>query len=92
MNPFAARIPIRGVSNADEKEVLRRWEFATVSGGEGQIVGTSRRVLGGRTSSALIFLGTLVPCVPFPYNAGKSLLSYTFRVPRWWVLNGDGGV
>jgi hypothetical protein len=80
MNPFATRSPRWGVSNADEREVLRRWEVVTVSGGEGQIAGTSRGVLGGRTSSALRFLGTLVPCVPFPFNAGRVLLSCTFRV------------
>jgi hypothetical protein len=82
MNPFATRSPRWGVSNADEREVLRRWEVAMVSGGEGPIAGTSRGVLGGRTSSALRFSDTLVPCVLFPYNAGKDLLSYTFRVPR----------
>jgi hypothetical protein len=63
-----------------------------VSGGEGPIAGTSRGVLGGRTSSALRFLDTPVPCVLFPYNAGKDLLSYAFRVPRGEFLNGDGGV
>ena len=79
---FCYKEPKVGVSNADEREVLRRWEVATVSGGEGPITGTSRGVLGGRTSSALRFLGTLVPCVPSPYNAGKVLLSCTFRVLR----------
>jgi hypothetical protein len=52
-----------GFQNTDEREVLRRWEVATVSGGNGPIAGTSRGVLGGRNSSALRFSGTLVPCV-----------------------------
>jgi hypothetical protein len=63
-----------------------------VCGGEGPIAGSSRGVLGGRNSSALCCLGTLVPCVPFPYNAGRDLLSYTFRVLRGEFLNGDGAV
>jgi hypothetical protein len=63
---FCYKKPKMGVSNADEREVLRRWEVAMVSGGEGPIAGTSRGVLGGRTSSALRFLDTLVPCVLFP--------------------------
>jgi hypothetical protein len=55
-----------GVSNADEREVLRIWEVATDSGIEGPIAGTSRGVLGLRNGSSLCCLGTLVPCVPFP--------------------------
>jgi hypothetical protein len=79
---FGHNEPKMGVSNADEREVLRRWEVATVSGGDGPIAGTSRGVLGGRTSFALRFLGTLVPCVLSLYNEGKVLLSCTFRVLR----------
>jgi hypothetical protein len=82
MNPLAARSPRWGVSNVDEREILRRWKVVTVSGGEGPIAKTSRGVFGRLTSSTLWFLGTLVPCVPFPYNAGKVLLSCTFRVLR----------
>ena len=46
-----------------------------MSEGAGQIVGTSREGLGGRTSSGLRFLGIHGPCVFSPYSEGKGLLS-----------------
>jgi hypothetical protein len=74
INPFATRNTRWGLSNADEREVLRRWEVATVSGGEGPI-----ELVEGSWEDGLVppcfLLGNLVPCIPFPYSAGKDLLS-----------------
>jgi hypothetical protein len=63
-----------------------------VSGGEGPIAGTSRGVLGGRNSSALQFLGTLVLCVPFPSTHAKTVSHTLFASFGGEFLNGDGGV
>jgi hypothetical protein len=89
---FCYKKPKTGVSNADERESLRRCEVGMVLGGECPISGTSRGVLGGRISSALRFLGIFVPCVLFPYNAGKTFSHTLFTFFRSEFLNGNGGV